>query len=69
MEEAFWHQKSRVKWRMEGDPNTTLFHRKVEIKNSKNVISYLKMGTETINDPSEIANHVVTYFTNNSFCR
>lgn len=67
MDEAFWHQKSKVKWKIEGDRNTTFFHRVTKAKGPRNLISYLRNVTDIINDPTKMANHVVNYFSN-IFC-
>lgn len=61
-EERFWLDKSKVKWKLEGDINTLFFHRMARIKNSKNIIYVLKDGDRLIHDPGDLA-----YFTD-LFC-
>jgi len=36
IEEIFWKEKSKVKWHLEGDRNTSFFHRTTKIKNKPN---------------------------------
>lgn len=64
-EESFWHKKSKVKWHIEGDRNTAFYHRLAKIKNSRNLITYMRNGDNIIIDSSEMANHEMQYFTNN----
>jgi hypothetical protein len=66
-QEMFWHEKSRVNWHLQGDRNTSYFHRIAKIKNTSKLISSLKNGTDVINEPSQIAEHVVNHF-QNLFC-
>ncbi|CAL5192124.1 unnamed protein product [Lathyrus oleraceus] len=66
-EERFWLDKSKVKWKLEGDINTLFFHGMARIKNSKNIIYVLKDGDRLIHDPGDLARHVIAYFTD-LFC-
>jgi hypothetical protein len=66
-QEMFWHEKSRVNWHLQGDRNTSYFHRIAKIKNTSKLISSLKNGTDVITEPSQIAEHVVNHF-QNLFC-
>lgn len=64
MEEIFWKEKSKVKWHCEGDRNTTYFHRLAKIKNASSLITSMKSGDITLNDPNEVSAHVVNHFSN-----
>jgi len=64
MEEAFWCEKSRVKWHLEGDRNTSYFHRLTKIKNSTKTISSIRNGDEIIIDPEQITSHLTNHFQN-----
>ncbi|MCH96434.1 RNA-directed DNA polymerase (Reverse transcriptase), partial [Trifolium medium] len=63
MEEAFWQEKSRVKWHCEGDRNTAFFHRTAQIKQSCKNISSIRVDDVILNEPDHIASHVVNHFT------
>jgi hypothetical protein len=62
MEEAYWHEKARVKWHCEGDRNTAFFHRTSKIKQAYKKISSIRVDDVVITDPSLISNHVVNHF-------
>ncbi|KAL2527111.1 Uncharacterized protein Adt_12165 [Abeliophyllum distichum] len=64
-EEAFWRQKSGIKWLREGDRNSKYFHAVVKKKRSKNKITQIR-NTEgrLITDVEEIQNSAVNYFQN-----
>ncbi|GAU50480.1 hypothetical protein TSUD_409650 [Trifolium subterraneum] len=66
-QEEFWKEKARLNWQLEGDRNTSFFHRITKIKNSKKLISSLKNNNEVITDQNQLADHVVDYF-KNVFC-
>jgi hypothetical protein len=66
-QEEFWKEKARLNWQLEGDRNTTFFHRITKIKNSKRLISSIKKNNEVITDQNHFAEHVVEYF-KNVFC-
>lgn len=63
-EESFWHEKSKVKWHCEGDRNTAYFHRIAKIRNISSLITTMRNGDITLNDPELISAHVVNHFTN-----
>jgi len=65
-EEIFWHEKSKVKWHCEGNRNTTYFHRIAKIINVSSLITTMRNGDITFNDPELISAHVVNHFTNSS---
>lgn len=67
MEEAFWREKSRVKWHLQGDRNTRYFHRLTKIKNSTKAISSIRNGDDIITNPDLIASHLTNHF-QNIFC-
>jgi hypothetical protein len=58
----FWKEKARINWHLEGDRNTTYFHRLAKIKNTNKLISSLKHNNEVISDHNRIADHVVNHF-------
>jgi hypothetical protein len=43
-QEAFWQEKARVNWHLEGDRNTKYFHRLTKIKTSTKTITTLQDG-------------------------
>lgn len=66
-EEKYWIEKSKLNWHLEGDKNTSLFHSVAKIRNFKSSITILKDDNNILFYTRDIANHVVTYFTN-IFC-
>jgi NDP-sugar pyrophosphorylase family protein len=66
-QEWFWHEKSKVNWHVDGDRNTSYFHRIAKIKNTTKVMSSIRVDDNLISDPQQIAHHVVDYF-QNLFC-
>jgi hypothetical protein len=66
-QDCFWREKAKVNWHLDGDRNTSYFHRIAKIKNTTKVISSLKNGDDIITDPTQIADHVVDYY-KNLFC-
>lgn len=64
-EEAYWRQKSHVKWLTEGDKNTSFFHSIVLQKRAATTIRELQddQGT-TVCDPSLISHTIVDYYQN-----
>ncbi|KAE8682317.1 Polynucleotide adenylyltransferase family protein isoform 4 [Hibiscus syriacus] len=61
-EESIWLQKSRLKWRLEGDKNTRFFHQTASVRGRNNGIKSLLVGNEVIEDPISIRNSVVEFF-------
>jgi hypothetical protein len=47
----FWHEKSKVNWHVEGDRNTSYFHRVAKIKNTSKVMFALKVDENLVIDP------------------
>ncbi|XP_019450653.1 PREDICTED: uncharacterized protein LOC109352923 [Lupinus angustifolius] len=63
IEEEFWKEKARINWHSKGDRNTSYFHRLAKIRHSTKAMSMLRKGDTILLDQNEIANHVVSYFT------
>lgn len=66
-EECFWKEKANVKWHVEGDRNTSFFHRTAKIKAKTNKITFMKDGDQILTEPELINNHITNHFTN-LFC-
>jgi hypothetical protein len=64
MEEAYWHEKARVKWHNDGDRNTNFFHRTAKIKQAYKKITALRIDDVITTEPDLIASHVVNHFQN-----
>ncbi|GAU46447.1 hypothetical protein TSUD_402140 [Trifolium subterraneum] len=58
----FWQEKSMINWHLEGDRNTSFFHRVTKIRNKTKILSSLRIGEIIITDPQVIASHVVDHF-------
>lgn len=67
IEEAFWQEKSKTTWHLEGDRNTSYFHRITKIKQATKLITSLRDCNHIINDPEQIAFHTTNHF-QNLFC-
>ncbi|XP_058761210.1 uncharacterized protein LOC131634556 [Vicia villosa] len=63
-EEIFWKEKARVKWQAEGDRNTRFFHRLAMIKQATKRISCLRVNGNMVTEREQMAEHVVSYYTN-----
>lgn len=62
-EEMVWFQKSREKWKVDGDRNTTFFHISTIIRRRRNRIEMLKNDDGNwIADPTELEKLAVDYF-------
>jgi hypothetical protein len=68
-EEAFWQERAKSKLHMEGDRNTTYFHRLTKIKFKTKPIIAIKVDDDIIVDLEKIASHFKIYFLLNFFCR
>lgn len=56
-----------VTWHLKGDKNTSFFHKMVNIKSSRNLITQLSGGDDLFLDLQIIVRHATIYFTN-IFC-
>jgi hypothetical protein len=63
-QEAFWKEKTNLKWHLEGDRNTKYFHRISKIKTATKTITSLQDGDIVHIDPEHISNHVMSYYKN-----
>ncbi|GMI73679.1 hypothetical protein HRI_001037200 [Hibiscus trionum] len=61
-EESVWIQNSRVKWFIEGDRNTKFFHLVASNRRRKNQIHSVKIGDESISDPTRINEGIFQHF-------
>ena len=62
-EEAFWKQKSRVKWLKDGDTNSKYFHSVVAERRAKSIIHRIKNDQgEWISDEGHISAEAEKYF-------
>jgi hypothetical protein len=61
-QEWFWQEKATVNWHVEGDRNTTYFHRIAKIKNTTKTLSSIRAGDLLLTEPNQIADHIVQYY-------
>ncbi|KAL2475523.1 Uncharacterized protein Adt_36259 [Abeliophyllum distichum] len=62
-EEAFWRQKSGIKWLREGDRNSKFFHAVAKKNRSKNQINQIRDSEgRLIHNEAEIQNSALAYF-------
>jgi hypothetical protein len=61
-QEQFWKDKSRVQWLIEGDRNTSYFHRLTKIRHATNKISRLQRDGNFLESNEEIEQHALSYF-------
>lgn len=57
-------QKSRIKWEVEGDDNSSFFHGYIRNKNRKNRITRLSINGSWVSDPSLIKEKPFRFFAN-----
>lgn len=63
IKEAYFRQKSRIKFLKEGDFNTSYFHRVAVVRAAINTIRSFQLPNGSfIADPQEMANHAVAHF-------
>lgn len=62
MEEAYWRQKSRCKWLIEGERNTKVFQAMARKKQTRAKIFQIRENGVLMNDPDEIGNSAMNYF-------
>lgn len=60
----FYQDKHKHTRFIEGDRNTSFFHRSCKIRDTQSYISLLKDGDEVLTSHEDIENHVLNYFTN-----
>ena len=64
-EEAFFKQKSRIRWLQEGDRNTKYFHHFVKKRQMHNrILSVTCDDGNILSEPSLVSNHIVSHFQN-----
>jgi hypothetical protein len=66
-QEAFWQEKAKLNWHLEGDRNTKYFHRLAKIKSSTKAITSLQDGELVLTEQNQISEHIVNYY-KNLFC-
>ncbi|XP_019435293.1 PREDICTED: uncharacterized protein LOC109341779 [Lupinus angustifolius] len=64
VEEVFWKEKARINWHIDGDRNTSFFHKTTSIRQKTKTLSMLRVGDTTITEQQDIADHVLQYYTN-----
>jgi hypothetical protein len=60
-EEEYWHQRSRVRWTLQGDANTAYFHAITNGRRRNYVILSLQTPSRPILDKLEIQAHVYNF--------
>jgi len=55
---SFWQDKNKRTRFLEGDRNTTYFHKSCKIRDAQSFISLLKNGDEVITTNKDIEDHV-----------
>jgi hypothetical protein len=63
-EELLWFQRSHEKWLLEGDPNTSYFHRVANGRKSKNTMFSLKDNEVIIEGTKNLLQHATSYYKN-----
>jgi mannosylglycoprotein endo-beta-mannosidase len=61
-EEAFWQQRSRENWLLQGDNNTRFFHRIANGRKRKRTMFSLKDGDRTIQGTSALMEHATDFY-------
>lgn len=65
VEEAFFRQKSRIRWLAQGDSNTAYFHKTVKARNAANRVDKILTSDGTVlTEPNDIRKEAVDYFKN-----
>jgi hypothetical protein len=62
IQEYFRKDKSRSKWFIEGDRNTSYFHKLTQIRHATNRLVRLKVGDNYITDTNQVEQHVLTFY-------
>ncbi|XP_019423314.1 PREDICTED: uncharacterized protein LOC109332721 [Lupinus angustifolius] len=63
VEEVFWKENARMNWHINGDRNTSFFHRVAKVRQNTKALTLLKEGDNILTNHDEIATHVLDYFT------
>lgn len=63
-QEIFWQEKAKIRWHVNGDRNTSYFHRITKVKNKTKIISSLMIGEEMVTDPNQVSDHIINYYKN-----
>lgn len=58
MQETYFKDKSGIKWRAQGDRNTSFFHLTAKIRMTTNLITFSLRGNDTLGDKGEIVDNV-----------
>jgi hypothetical protein len=61
-EEVYWQRRGGEKWILEGDSNTSFFHKCANGRRRKMRISTFEHGDITIVDPKQLREHVTEYY-------
>jgi mannosylglycoprotein endo-beta-mannosidase len=61
-EEDYWRQRSRIKWTVQGDANTTYFHAIANGRRRKCAITTLSTPSGPISDQQDIQAHVYAFY-------
>jgi hypothetical protein len=62
VQEHFWRDKSRSKWFIEGDRNTSYFHKLTKFFYASQRLVRLKVGDNYITDNNHMEQHVLTFY-------
>lgn len=62
-EEAFRKDKSRIKWFLSGDRNTTFFFKTSKIRNVTKKVSVFKLVDSVLSSNAEIECHILSFYT------
>jgi hypothetical protein len=61
-EEAFWQQRSRDKWLLQGDNNTSFFHRVANGRKRKRTMFSLKDGDNIIQGTPALLEYAIEFY-------
>ena len=61
-EENYWYQRAHGKWLLEGDINTSYFHRIANGRKRKNTILSLQNGNSVVEGTKNLLNHAIDYY-------
>jgi hypothetical protein len=63
-EECFWRQRAKGNWLLQGDSNTTYFHRMTNGCKRKSTIFSLKHGDSVVQGDEDLLNHATEFYKN-----